>query len=81
VIARDRPVEYEEEMGITAPHQSEEITDEMLDAYVVSGTYDNIADRIKERYQGLLDRFSFYFPPRASELNDRWRSIIKQFNG
>jgi len=60
---------------------SQEITDEMLDAYVVSGTYDNIADRIKERYQGLLDRFSFYFPPRASELNDRWRSIIKQFNG
>jgi probable F420-dependent oxidoreductase len=29
------------------------ITDEMLDVYAVTGTYENIADKVKERYDGL----------------------------
>jgi probable F420-dependent oxidoreductase len=58
-----------------------EITDDMLDAYTVTGTFDDIADRIKNRYDGLLDRFAFYFPYERGKDDDAWRSIIKRFNG
>ena len=32
------------------------ITDEMVDTYAVTGSYDTIAARVKERYGDLLDR-------------------------
>jgi hypothetical protein len=53
----------------------------MLEVYCVSGTYDNIAARIKQRYQGLLDRFAFYFPYRPGTDDEQWARIIKDFNG
>lgn len=56
------------------------ITDEMLDVYAVTGTYDNIADRVKERYQGLLDRVAFYVPYKAAFDDAIWRNLCKQFN-
>ncbi|HXZ87163.1 MAG TPA: TIGR03617 family F420-dependent LLM class oxidoreductase [Candidatus Binataceae bacterium] len=56
------------------------ITDEMLDVYAVTGTYDNIADRIKERYDGLLDRVAFYVPYKAAFDDAIWRKLCKQFN-
>ena len=58
-----------------------EITDEMLEVYCVSGTFDNIAARIKDRYEGLLDRFAFYFPYRPGTDDEQWTRIIKDFNG
>ena len=56
------------------------ITDEMLDAYAVTGTYDNIADRVKERYDGLLDRVAFYVPYKAAFDDAIWRKLCRQFN-
>ncbi len=38
------------------------ITDEMLETFAVSGTYEDIGKKLHERYAGLLDRIS---PPRA----------------
>jgi len=58
-----------------------EVTDDMLEVYAVTGTFDNIAARIKQRYTGLLDRFAFYFPYRPGTDDDQWRAIIKEFNG
>jgi len=58
-----------------------EITDEMLEVYAVSGTYDNIVERVKARYDGLLDRVGFYIPYRTSIGDDEWRQWTKQFNG
>jgi probable F420-dependent oxidoreductase len=58
-----------------------QITDEMIDVFAVSGTYDDIADKIKSRYEGLLDRVSFYHPYRLGMDEDGWRHVIKQFNG
>jgi hypothetical protein len=58
------------------------ITDEMLDAYAVTGTYDTIAARLHERYAGLLDRTAFYQPYKQQGLDDpRLPRVIKQFNG
>lgn len=38
------------------------VTDEMLETFCVSGTYDQIVARIQERFGGLCDRLSFPFP-------------------
>jgi probable F420-dependent oxidoreductase len=57
------------------------ITDEMVDTYAVTGGYDNIAGRIKDRYSGLLDRCSLYQPWQPGLDDPRWPALIKQFNG
>lgn len=57
------------------------ITDEMLDVYAVTGTWEEIAGKLKARYEGLLDRVSFYFPFRAGDRPERWREIVAAFNG
>jgi len=57
-----------------------EITDEMLEVYAVTGTWDDIADKLKAKYNGILDRLSFYFPA-SKDQEDRWRAIVRAFNG
>ena len=57
------------------------ITDEMVDAYAVTGTYDTIAAKINERYAGLLDRTSFYQPSQPGLDDPRLPRVIKEFNG
>ncbi|HEV8298168.1 MAG TPA: TIGR03617 family F420-dependent LLM class oxidoreductase [Acidimicrobiales bacterium] len=37
------------------------ITDEMLDAYAVTSSWDDLADRLVARYQGLANRLIMYF--------------------
>ena len=55
------------------------VSDEMLDAFAVSGEYDEIAGKFARRYGGLLDEASFTLysekPPSESEL----RRIIGDF--
>jgi len=58
-----------------------EITDEMLDVYTVSGTFDDIADKVMQRYDGLLDRVAFYIPYRAGTDDAEWSKLAKRFNG
>jgi alkanesulfonate monooxygenase SsuD/methylene tetrahydromethanopterin reductase-like flavin-dependent oxidoreductase (luciferase family) len=60
---------------------AKEITDEMLDVYTVSGTFDDIADKVRERYDGLLDRVAFYIPYRAGTDDAEWAKLAKRFNG
>jgi probable F420-dependent oxidoreductase len=38
------------------------ITDEMMDEVAISGRYDTIGQKLRERYAGLLDRVSMYQP-------------------
>jgi probable F420-dependent oxidoreductase len=58
-----------------------EITDEMLDVYAVAGTYDEIADKVMKRYDGLLDRVGFYIPYHAGTDDAEWRKLTRKFNG
>jgi probable F420-dependent oxidoreductase len=57
-----------------------EITDEMLEVYAVTGTYEQIADKVKRKYDGYLDRIAFYFPFSSGD-RQRWRAIVRAFNG
>jgi len=52
----------------------------MLDVFTVSGTYDNIAAKVKANYEGLLDRVAFYFPYRPGQDDDAWRKLTREFN-
>ncbi|MGH7806451.1 MAG: TIGR03617 family F420-dependent LLM class oxidoreductase, partial [Candidatus Binatia bacterium] len=54
-----------------------EITDEMIDAYSVSGSPAEIPDLVRARYDGLLDRVSLYFPFVPGKHDARWRAIVE----
>jgi probable F420-dependent oxidoreductase len=57
------------------------VTDEMVDTYAVTGSYDTIAKRVQERYTGLLDRTAFYQPDQPGLDDPRLPRLIKEFNG
>lgn len=60
------------------------ITDEMLDVYAISCTYDEVAEKVKEKYEGLIDRAFFYLPVPPglpADQEARWRRIIEAFSG
>ena len=57
------------------------ITDEMVATYAVTGTYDTIAQRVRERYAGLLDRHAFYQPQHEGLDDPRLARVVKEFNG
>lgn len=56
------------------------ITDEMVDAYAVTGTYATIGAAIRERYAGLLDRTAFYQPYPSSLDDPRLPRVVQEFN-
>jgi probable F420-dependent oxidoreductase len=57
-----------------------EITDEMLEVYAVSGTHDVIADKVKAKYKNYLDRVAFYMPFTPGRDDARLREIVRAFN-
>jgi probable F420-dependent oxidoreductase len=57
------------------------ITDDMLDVFAVSGTWDDIAGKLHAKYDGLLDRVGFYIPYKKGEQTERWAKVIRAFNG
>jgi probable F420-dependent oxidoreductase len=55
-----------------------EITDEMLDVFAVTGTYDEIAQKVRARYDGLLDRVALSLPFDPQQV--AWKTITKNFD-
>jgi probable F420-dependent oxidoreductase len=53
------------------------ITDEILDTFAIVADLDDVAARVKERFGGLIDRFSFYTPYKVEP--DRWRQLLAGF--
>ncbi|HXW92995.1 MAG TPA: hypothetical protein VEK33_20765, partial [Terriglobales bacterium] len=53
------------------------ITDEMLDVIAVTGTYENIGRKLRERYDGLLDRISLYQPYEVSAEDSRLAALVR----
>lgn len=58
---------------------AQEITDEMLQEYAVEGTPDEIPAMLKAKYNGLLDRVSFYHSYRIGQHEARWRKLVMAF--
>jgi len=55
------------------------VTDEMLDTIAVSGTYESIGTKLRERYAGLVDRIALYQPYEASADETRRAALVRQF--
>lgn len=57
------------------------ITDEMLDAFAVVASADELPDRLLERYSGLADRLALYLPFLPGQRDDFWRRLVEAMNG
>jgi probable F420-dependent oxidoreductase len=57
------------------------ITDEMLHEFAVVAPVDELAYRVKERYEGLLDRVGYYWPfnPEEEDKKYIWEKAAKVF--
>jgi probable F420-dependent oxidoreductase len=55
------------------------ITDEMLDRFAVRGTWADLPGKVLKKYDGLLDRVSYYFPIVPGENEDGWRKTVAGF--
>jgi len=59
------------------------VSDEMLDEFAVVGASDELAHKVKARYEGLLDRVGYYWPFKPEEVDKAylWESAAKVFVG
>jgi hypothetical protein len=55
------------------------ITDEMVDTFALRGSWDELPRKVLEKYSGLLDRVSYYFPFVPGQNDDGWRATISGF--
>ena len=55
------------------------ITDEMLDVFVLRGKWADLPKLVLQKYEGLLDRVSYYFPVTAGENEAGWRATMAGF--
>ena len=60
---------------------AETFTDEMLDAFSVTTTWDGLADAIVDRYAGIADRVICYFAATSwledPSLRERWSAVAR----
>lgn len=59
---------------------ADDVTDEMLDAYAVTGAPAEIPALLRARYDGLLDRVAFYHQDRPGMNDARWQRIVRDFS-
>lgn len=55
------------------------ITDEMLDRFALRGTWAELPEKVLWKYDGLLDRVSYYFPVVPGENEKGWRATVDGF--
>jgi len=54
------------------------ITDEIMNEVAIGGTYETIGQKLRERYEGLLDRFSLYQPYEFNADEFRQKDLVRQ---
>jgi probable F420-dependent oxidoreductase len=53
------------------------VTDEMLGAFSVEATPDEIGPALRERYEGIIDRVALYIPFVSGERDAFWRTVVE----
>jgi len=56
------------------------ITEEMLDEFCLVTDEENLASKLKKRYEGVADRLTLYSPFVPGEKDEWWMKIIQSFN-
>ncbi len=57
------------------------ITDEMLHAFAIEATPDEVGPALVKRYEGLIDRVALYLPFVPGERDEFWRATIETVHG
>jgi len=55
------------------------INDEMLDRFALRGNWADLPEKVLQKYDGLLDRVSYYFPIVPGQNEEGWRATVKGF--
>jgi len=55
------------------------ITQEMLDRFALRGTWAELPEKVQRKYDGLLDRVSYYFPVVPGQNEAAWRVTAAGF--
>ncbi len=55
------------------------ISDEMLETFVIVATWDTLADKLRAKYDGLLDRIGLYRPFVAGVEDTQWKLLADKF--
>jgi probable F420-dependent oxidoreductase len=55
------------------------ITDDILAEFTLRGTWAELPAKVQEKYEGLLDRVSYYFPYIPGQLDEGWQATIAGF--
>jgi probable F420-dependent oxidoreductase len=53
-----------------------EVPDDVLEEFVVEGSWGDIGERIASRYEGLVDRVRLYLP---FDGDEKWRALVRGF--
>jgi probable F420-dependent oxidoreductase len=57
------------------------ISDEMLHAFAIEASPDEVGPALKERYEGLIDRVALYLPFVPGEKDEFWRNTLESIDG
>jgi probable F420-dependent oxidoreductase len=52
------------------------VTDEMMETYAVIASPEDLAQKVKSRYSGLVDRLSLYLPYSPGQQDEMWRKLV-----
>ena len=55
------------------------VSDEMLDRFALRGSWTELPAMLRQKYEGLLDRVSYYFPLVPGENEAGWRATASAF--
>ncbi len=58
---------------------ADSVTDEMLHAFAIVAPPDQVPQALRQRYQGLVQRTSVYFPVPASDPEAKWKAFVEAF--
>ncbi|MFN8104661.1 MAG: TIGR03617 family F420-dependent LLM class oxidoreductase [Acidimicrobiia bacterium] len=56
------------------------ITDEVLDRFCVRAPFDSLADAIRDKYEGKIDRLGFYMPIIGGGQEKEWGRVIEDLS-
>ncbi len=57
------------------------IGEEVISEFTVRGQFDEVADRMREKYEGLVDRVGFYIPVIGGAHEAQWGQVVKSVVG
>ncbi len=57
------------------------IGEDVVAEFTVRGSFDEVADRMREKYEGLVDRVGFYIPVIGGAHEKQWEQVVRSVAG